>query len=130
LVIGHSRLGSTAIGSEEDAARFKRVFSILFPAVEQANAKTNHVKDVMHVSTAIRYGAYGFVTREKRLLSKRAAVQAAFNDFRMWTPEQALQEVKSRVRSASELDHREPGRTQLPDWRPADDEWPESDPPS
>ena len=45
----------------------------------------------MHVATAIRYGANGFITRDiADLGSKEIEVAEAFNGFRIMTPERAL----------------------------------------
>lgn len=89
-VIGHSRLGSCVVAGDEDEDRHDRVFRILFPGVVPATAKVNHFRDAMHVATAIRYGAKGFVTNERRLLNKDPAMREAFNNFRILSPADAL----------------------------------------
>jgi hypothetical protein len=60
MVLGHSRLGFAVLGSEEDADRLDDVFAILFPNVNRIAARKNHIRDAMHVATAIRYGGFGF----------------------------------------------------------------------
>jgi len=115
-VLGHSWLGSSVLGDAEDEHRLKQVFSILFPGVQWEKARDNHIHDAMHVATAIRYGGHGFVTREKTLLNKHEAIAAAFQNFRIWLPEQALQEAMSRIASIRELHRREPERGELPSW--------------
>ena len=121
LVLGHSRFDHTVMGSDEDAARLDAVFAALFPNVDRATARKNHLRDVMHVSTAIRYGGFGFVTREERLLNKAEIIAERFEGFRMWKPEQALAEAVSRIRGTRELHRREPHRGSLPAW-PSDGE--------
>lgn len=90
LVLGHSRLGSAVLGSPQDRERLAIVFRILFPGAIFESARKQHVRDAMNVATAIRYGVIGFVTRERALLDKQDAIKAAFNDFAILSPEQAL----------------------------------------
>jgi hypothetical protein len=77
-------------GSPEDEERLRHVFGILFPGPIFEKARRQHMRDAMNVATAIRYAVSGFVTRERRLLNKRDAIRAAFNDFPILTPEQAV----------------------------------------
>ncbi|WP_340375933.1 hypothetical protein U5640_12700 [Streptomyces sp. SS7] len=116
MVWGQSRWDSSVWGTEEDHTRLHDVFAILFPNVERATARDNHVRDAMHVSTAIRYGGFGFVTRERRLLNKADRIAERFHGFRMWPPEDALTEAAVRIRGLRELHHREPHRGTLPMW--------------
>lgn len=120
-VLGHSRLGFAVVSSEADADRLDDVFAILFPNVNRATSRKNHIRDAMHVATAIRYGGFGFITRERRLLNKAERIAEQFQGFRLWTPEQALAEASSRIRSTRELHRLEPHRAALPAW-PTDDE--------
>jgi hypothetical protein len=123
MVLGHSRLDFSVVGSEEDADRLDDVFAILFPNVNRATSRKNHIRDAMHVATAIRYGGFGFITRERRLLNKAERIAERFQGFRLWTPEQALAEAASRIRNARELRRLEPHRAALPAW-PTDGELP------
>jgi len=94
-----SRFDASVVGSDDDEARLDKVFRILFPGVPgRSTANPNHVKDAMHVATAKRYGGDAFVTTEKRLLNKDAAIREAFNGFRIWHPDDALVEAMTRVR--------------------------------
>ncbi|MFF2520225.1 hypothetical protein [Streptomyces sp. NPDC058086] len=124
MVWGQSRWDSSVWGTEEDHARLRDVFAILFPNVDRATARDNHIRDAMHVSTAIRYGGFGFVTRERRLLNKADRIAERFHGFRMWPPEDALTEATARIRGIRELHRLEPHRGTLPTW-PA-----EGDPPT
>lgn len=116
VVLDHSRLDFAVLGDEEDQLRLDRVFSILFPGAQREEARDNHIHDAMHVATAIRYGGYGFVTREKRLLNKYEAISSAFAGFRMWRPEQAIAEAMRRITSMRRLHQLEPARGELPVW--------------
>lgn len=109
LVLDHSRLGSTVVGSADDHDRLDHVYRILFPGSDRHSAATGRarrkLRDAMHVATAIRYGGMLFVTRDERdLVSKSDAIAAAFNGFTIMLPETALalaQRMKARY------DHRQ-----------------------
>jgi hypothetical protein len=95
MVVGQPRLGGTVLGSSEDQERLEAVFSALFPDADFRTGRTQHVRDAMNVATAIRYGLNGFITRdgigEKRgVLDRADAIKAAFNDFSIYSPEQAV----------------------------------------
>jgi hypothetical protein len=116
VVSGHSRWDFSVWGSQEDSERLDEVFAILFPAVNRATCRRNHVRDAMHIATSIRYGGYGFITREKRLLNKAARIAERFQGFRLWSPEQALAEAAGRIRDRRVLHERDPGRGPLSTW--------------
>lgn len=125
MVWGQSRWDSSVWGSEEDRDRLDDVFAILFPNADRATARNNHIRDAMHVSTAIRYGGFGFITRERRLLNKAAPIAERFHGFCMSSPEDTLAEAAARIRGMRELHRREPHRSTLPTW-PAEGDLPET----
>jgi hypothetical protein len=104
LVWDHSRWDSAVWGSDDDSARLNAVYAILFPGSDRAASGTRRsqrkLRDAMHVATAIRYGADGFITRDHRdLLRKAKQIAAAFDHFQIMLPEDALafvQRVKAR----------------------------------
>lgn len=49
----------------------------------------------MHVATAVRYGANGFITKDRRILNKATRFGEAFHDFLLCDPLKAL-EVSER----------------------------------
>jgi len=53
MVVGHSRVGFAVVGSEEDVDRLDGVFAVLFPNVNRATSRKNHIRDAMHIATAI-----------------------------------------------------------------------------
>jgi hypothetical protein len=122
--LGRSHWDSSVRGTEEDRTRLHDVFAVLFPNVDRATARDSRIRDAMHVSTAIRYGGVGCVTRERRLVSKSNRIAGRFHGFRMRPPEDALTEAAARIRGLRELRHREPHHGALPTW-PA-----EGDPPT
>jgi hypothetical protein len=103
-VFDHSRLDHAVFAGEEDTDRIDAVYAILFPGSDRRDSSTGRarrkLRDAMHIATAIRYGGTLFVTRDlEDLVSKSDAIAAAFNGFRIMTPERALafvQRVKAR----------------------------------
>ncbi|MCF1596516.1 hypothetical protein [Streptomyces muensis] len=116
MVLDHSRLDHSVLGSDEDVARDDLVFSTLFPGADRATCRKNHIRDAMHVATAIRYGGLAFVTHERKLLNKSDQIAGLFQGFRIWSPTQALAEAAGAVARARELYRREPERGSLPEW--------------
>lgn len=98
LIVGHSRLGHTITGGQEDDERLDRVLSILYPRIQRATVRRQHVRDAMHIATAIRYCGTGFVTRDRRLLGKAPSIAETFDGFRLLTPEEAAALVLEAIR--------------------------------
>jgi hypothetical protein len=94
--LDHSRLGSSVLGSTEDDERFDRLFTVLKPGVDRATARRQHLRDVMHVDTAIRYDRDGFITRDEGLLKKSEAAWVEFG-IRILTPEQGVEVVEEAI---------------------------------
>ncbi|MFC4591832.1 PIN domain-containing protein [Sphaerisporangium corydalis] len=115
LVLDHSRTDTSVLGDEEDTRRLQKIFSIMRPGASWEKVRENHIRDAMHVSTAIRYGGDGFVTKDTGILRSEHLIAAEFG-FRIYHPQQALEEAFSRVSNMRELHRREPDRGQLPPW--------------
>jgi len=122
MVWDHSRWGHAVWGSPEDAARLARVDLILHGRSTAADTKPNNWRDTMHLATAIKYAAYGFVTCDKRILNKAPKITDAFADFRLLSPVGALALTRPRGMSLRHLHELEPYRGELPQW-PADADW-------
>jgi hypothetical protein len=97
VVLDHSRLNFSVLGSDVDEERLDRIYRILFPDSDRSDTSTGRsrrkVRDAMHLATALRYGAGasgGFITRDEDILAKAGVLATAFNDFRVYTPERAL----------------------------------------
>ena len=74
FVLDHSRLDSAVLGSAQDVGLMERLRAVLFPGVKNwSKVRDNHVRDVMHVHTAVRYATTPFVTGEKHLCSRETA---------------------------------------------------------
>lgn len=116
--LGDSRLGSTFLGSDEDAQRLVDVFRVLFPGVPSLATNRHHRRDAMHVSTAIRYAADAFITNDRRLLNKNDVIREQFMGFKILNPADGLALV---CRDIAALDKRQvavPTDSWVPRWRP------------
>lgn len=103
-----------ALGGD-DRNRLDRLFSILFPGQEWAATRSSNCRDTAHVAMAIRYGAKGFLTRDRGLLGKAGEVKAAFDSFTIGEPAWALAFVQ-RLRARYEVRTRDQDSTpQRPD---------------
>jgi predicted nucleic acid-binding protein len=117
-VVEHSRIGSSVLASDEDEERIKQVFAILFPGADLLTCRRNHIRDAMHVSTAIRYGAKGFVTKDSGIL-KRAAELAEFGSgFEILRPEDALELLQSAISAFRSHPRERRGESWAPAWLP------------
>lgn len=99
-VWGESRWGHAVWAAPEDTARLDKVAAVLYPGLQRHQVTSNNLRDCMHVATAVRYGAHGFITNDRRLLNKATAMRAAFNDFVLCNPEAALTIAKRFVERA------------------------------
>jgi predicted nucleic acid-binding protein len=102
-VLEHSIPGRSVRGSPEDQQRLERVFEILFPQYGYWEAaaddhRKQDFRDAMNIATAIRYAVDGFVTRDRDLLRKGDLIKAAFNDFRVLSPPQAISITERAIR--------------------------------
>ena len=87
-VLDHSVLDMCVLASEADVERFDRVYKALWPNRDQQadgqkpnKEATNRYRDAMHIDTAIRYGATGFVTEDRNVLKAADRVEEAFAGF-------------------------------------------------
>ena len=98
-VVGHSRVGSCIVGSDEDDKRMTRVLEILFGKKLRAKYTGNEIRDAMHISTAIRYGGTYFVTLDKKVLNKSEEVKSEFQ-ITITDPEECFKQVKDRLKKS------------------------------
>jgi len=97
MVAGHSRAGSTVLGGEADLDLMDELRAVIRPGItDWTKVRRQHTRDVMHVHTAIRSGADGFVTDDQALLKKAEALRAY---IRVWTPRKAAQIAMKRLRN-------------------------------
>lgn len=100
LVLDHSRLGYAVVGGAADEERLERVFRILHPGGDRQKPGSHDLRDAMHVATAIRYGADGFITLDKGILRKREALVEAFPNFSVFEPLAAVEFVERMLERA------------------------------
>ena len=116
MVLDRSRWDHSVWGSDDDAERLDAVFAILFPGADRRAVRPQHLRDAMNIATAIRYGAAGFITNEKRLLNKGDAFREEFNNFLLLSPTKCLEvserfvaKFRERRRRVSEEQHPDSG---------------------
>jgi hypothetical protein len=100
----HSSWDRSVWASEDDRSRFEELWSILKPGVDRDTARRQHVRDVMHVHTALRYARERFITRDAKLLNKRDEVKLRLR-LDILSPEDArafVQRVLDRYRHRSQ----------------------------
>lgn len=100
-VLGHSRVGSCIIGTEEDDRRLRRVLEIFFGGKDRPQYSKNEMRDAMHVATAIRYGTNYFVTKDKTLLRGMDQIKAEFH-IAIVMPEECVRLVNDKLNHATE----------------------------
>jgi hypothetical protein len=118
MVLDHSRLGFSVMSSDQDAERIRGVYEILHGGAERV--RDNDLRDAMHVATAIRYGAFGFVTLDKQLLRRAGAIRQAFASFHILDPAAACAEGMERVHRLRIVNAKRNAPVTLPAW-PEDD---------
>jgi hypothetical protein len=118
LVLDHSRWDHAVLASDEDADRLARVRDLLYGTA--ITPRDNDFRDAMHVATAIRYGAFGFVTMDKRILRRDPAIREAFQGFRLLAPAAAKAEALDRVRRARVVNAARDNPRDLPAWPSTD----------
>jgi hypothetical protein len=105
FVEGNS-LGPVALGrSARYDTSVDEVYAVIRPGVvDKATATQRHLRDAMHIATAVRYAEVGFITSEKSILNKRAAVRDRFKGFGIYSPEDALTLARRRVERVRALE--------------------------
>ncbi len=98
-VVGHSRVGSCIVGSDEDDRRMTKVLEILFGKNSRAKYTSNEIRDAMHVSTAIRYGGLYFVTLDKKMSKKSEEIENKFQII-ITDPEECLKQIKDKLKES------------------------------
>jgi len=100
MVLGHSKFGTSVLGSKEDDDRLGELLDIFFEHKHRWNYSDQEMGDAMQISTAIRYGAKFFVTRDRKLLYRSDEVKNKF-EIIIANPESCLLAVKDRLETIS-----------------------------
>ncbi len=97
LIWDRSRWDHTLWGSEETAATFDEVWTILWGDYSRTGPETNNRRtrtfDTMHIHSAIINNCFGFITRDGDLLRRSAAIRDRFG-LAVVKPEEALALVR------------------------------------
>lgn len=128
LHLGHSILGSSVVGSDEDDVRLERVFKSLWPNADfdsdrsQWKKRTmgrSRFRDSLLVSDAIRYCASAFVTHDPGILEGSERIRNTFDRFDVISIEAATQLARSRIEKSRRfalLQPSNPSTRELPTW--------------
>lgn len=71
MVLGESQLDYSVLASEADVSQLAAIRHILAPSGAES-ARSNTLRDAIHLQTALRYGADGFITQDHRDILRRA----------------------------------------------------------
>jgi len=125
MVLDHSLLGLSVLGSDEDALRIAHVHQILWSRdwpsdgheVEKGNrtAKTRS-RDTLHVANAIRYAYDAFVTHDRRVYEAQERVRAAYPGLQIMSPSQALRWLGNEIELHRRRWERMNLTPRLPEW--------------
>ncbi len=128
-VLGHSQLGMSVFGSEEDQNRLEKVHGIIWsgktPQADAASsnegnrAARSRLRDSMIVATTIRYAHKTLITEDHDLLEASNALGLEFQGFRIIDIRSATSIAKAaiaRVRRLRELNPQSRSVQNLPDW--------------
>jgi hypothetical protein len=96
VVLEHSRLDHSVLASEEDVERLERVKETIGIRQISKRYAEHDLRDAMQITTAIRYGYNGFITRDKRLVKRNNQFVADFG-FRIMNVESAVVHVKNLI---------------------------------
>lgn len=101
-VLGHSRLGYSILGDDQDDQRLGRILEILFGKKVRSAYSYNEIRDAMHIATAIRYGGTYFITTDTDLLKRADLIESEFG-LKIRNPKDCLQEIEDRLRVIAAL---------------------------
>ncbi len=96
-VLGYGRLDQIILGGDADVTLSDRLWQVVKPGVDRATGRDSHHRDVIALHTAIRSLHNGFVTWDRQLLAKAAAVKAEFGGFLLLDPEECVALVERRI---------------------------------
>jgi hypothetical protein len=130
IILDHSFIGYSVLGSDEDEARIDKVHQTLWPTrslisdrqnVENNRRARTYFRDTLIVATSIGYGGVALVTNDKGILKARDRLRKEFNGFDVMSISRAtdiaFDEVQSWRRDA-ELEPNDSDYQNLPIWPP------------
>lgn len=94
----HRRIDGLDVEEDDPEQRLAEVLEALFPSSRGTVDRTaEDVRAAVPVTTAIRYGMVGFLTRDPRLAQASERVQERFDEFTIGDPESVLDYVEQRL---------------------------------
>lgn len=128
MVLDHSTLGNSVLGSKDDQTRNREVFRVLWPtsSYEDDGAMTTgngraRFRDALHISTTIRYGADGFATNDPGILKAAQQIHERFPGTSLLSTAEATDAATKAIGSVRfhAKESGDPKRfAALPDWPP------------
>jgi hypothetical protein len=130
MILGHSFIGYSVLGSDEDEARIDKVHQTLWPTrslmLDRQNVETNRMarscfRDTLIVATSIRYGGVALVTNDAGILKAKDRLRKEFNGFEVMSIGRATDIAFDEVSSARKYAALEPNDSDyhnLPIWPP------------
>lgn len=130
MILDHSFIGYSVLGTDEDEARIEKVHQTLWPTrsliSDRQNAENNRMartcfRDTLIVATSIRYGGVALVTNDGGILEAIDGLRREFNGFEVMSISRATDIAFDEVRSARKYAVLEPNDSDyhnLPIWPP------------
>ena len=110
--LGHSILGSSVLGSDEDGVRLNRVYTAIWPQADfdedqvqwaKRTMGRSRLRDSLLVSDAIRYCASAFVSHAPRILAASERIRNSFDGFGVMSINSATLLARSRIAKSRRL---------------------------
>jgi len=121
MVLGHSQLGRSVLGSDEDAQRLHDVHRLIWnreweqEGPSESKQAPRRIRDTMHVATAIRYGGDVFVTNDQAVVDAGPKIAEKYR-LRICSPARALAELGSEITLMRHRWERFAYTQSLPEW--------------
>jgi len=93
----HSRWDHAVFGSSDDEDRDDEIFELVWDHPRTATSTARDLRDAFHISTSIRYGFDGFITKERALVAASPEINARHPTFRVLDPPSALAMSRARI---------------------------------
>lgn len=95
-VFDHSRWDHSVFATDQDALNFTQSLYCLFGKRERSQYRKQQMRDAMHLTTAAKYGANYFLTKDKKILSKSNQLKKILG-ITVCLPQDCLTEIKETI---------------------------------
>lgn len=92
-VFDHSRWNHSVFASDQDAINFTQIIFCLFGKRKREEYRKQQIRDAMHLTTAAKYGANYFLTKDKKILAKSQQLKQ-LTGVTVCSPKDCLAELK------------------------------------